>query len=169
MRSVIAGLVVALTSAAPAFAQSTTTRPGPVVFLAGGEYGTPARASGTAALLIGPARPLKTGTSPDSSRIGVLVGGRVGMGASALTAGLSALALEGPWLTTGFDALAVVSHTTTHAGAAVVDTTYVGGEFGLVLLSARLSAGASHRTSAAPTGKATIFTWSVGVRAPIGW
>jgi hypothetical protein len=79
------------------------------------------------------------------------------------------VALEGPFLTTGFDALLTVTRTGQNPRGAGVKSTYVGVEGGLVLMSVRLSAGVAHRTAGAPGASATIFTWSVGAQIPLGW
>ena len=92
-----------------------------------------------------------------------------GSGGFSVGAGGAALALEGPYLTTGFDALFTVTRTGETPRGAGADSTYVGVEGGLVLMSVRLSAGVAHRADGPPGPKATIFTWSVGVQLPLGW
>ena len=154
---------------APAFAQGEPTRSNHPVFLVGGQYGAPTRLTGTAGVLIAPARPFKPGTSPDSSRVGLVVAGSAGTGGWRVAAGGAALALEGPFLTTGFDALFTVTRTTETPRDAAAASTYVGGEAGLVIMSVRLSAGVARRAAGTPGPKATIFTWGVGVQIPLGW
>src|SRR5882724_5921431 len=100
-------LTVALLGfAAPAFGQEASADlvDHPVV-LVGGHYGTPTRWFGSTGILIAPAKPIKPGSSPDSSRAGLVVTGGAGAGGFGIAAGGTALALEGPLLTTGFDAL----------------------------------------------------------------
>jgi len=140
----------------------------PVIALVGGQYGSPTRILGSAGVLIAPPKPLKPGTSPDSSRLGVLITGGAGTGGFRGGAGLSALALEGPCLTTGFDALFTITRTGDSPRDADPYATYAGFEAGLVLMSVRLNAGVAHRVSGIGT-KDTIFTWGVGVQIPIGW
>jgi hypothetical protein len=76
---------------------------------------------------------------------------------------------EGPFLTTGFDALFTLTRTGPTPRAAAADSTYVGGEAGLVIMSVRLSAGVAHRHAGTAGPKATIVTWGVGVQLPLGW
>jgi hypothetical protein len=162
-------VLVLLTAAAPVFAQGTAEGLDHPVVLIGGQYGAPTRLLGAAGVLIAPLRPFKPGDSPDSSRAGLVVAGSAGTGGFRAGAGVAALALEGPFLTTGFDALFTVTRTTGTPLGASGDSTYVGGEAGLVIMSVRLSAGVAHR-AAGPTGsKAMVFTWSVGVQIPVGW
>jgi len=155
--------------AAPAFAQQTSTGLDHPVVLVGGQYGTPTGLLVTAGVLIARPKPFNPGTSPDSSRAGLVVTGGVSTGGFSLAAGGAFLALEGPFLTTGFDARFTLTRTGHAPRRAAADSTYVGGEAGLVIMSVRLAAGAAHR-AAGPTGpKATILTWSVGVQIPLGW
>jgi hypothetical protein len=162
--------VALLSFAAPTLAQQASADLGdhPVVLVAG-QYGTPTRWFGSAGVLIAPAKPIKPGSSPDSSRAGLVVTGRAGGGGFGLAAGGTALALEGPLLTTGFDALLTLTRTGHAPRGAAADSTYAGVEAGLILMSVRLSAGVAHRTAGPPGLKATIFTWSVGVQIPLGW
>ena len=95
--------------------------------------------------------------------------GSAGAGGFRVAAGGAALALEGPFLTTGFDALFTVSRTGHTPRGAAADSTYLGGEAGLIIMSVRLSAGVAHRVAGASGSKATIFTWNVGVQIPLGW
>ena len=151
--------------AAPVLAQEAS---GPVL-LVGGGYGAPTELFGAAGVLIARPKPFEPGASLDSSRAGLVVAGRAGSGGFGIAAGGAALAHEGPFLTTGFDALFTVTRTTETPRSASPDSTYVGGEVGLVIMSVRLSAGAAHRTAGPSGPKATIFTWSVGVQVPVGW
>ena len=170
MRPRVIRLAVAfLCFAAPAYAQGAPARLDHPVFLVGGQYGTPTGLAGTAGVLIAPPRPFKPGASPDSSRSGIILAGGAGTGGFRVAAGGAALALEGPFLTTGFDALFTLTRTGETPRGAGANSTYVGGEAGLVIMSVRLSAGVAHRTAGTPSPKATIFTWSVGVQIPLGW
>lgn len=155
--------------AAPAFAQGPAARLDHPVFLVGGQYGTPTRLVGTAGVLIAPPRQFEPGASPDSSRVGLVLAGGVGTGGFRVAAGGAALALEGPFLTSGFDALFTLTRTRETPRGAAANSTYVGGEAGLVIMSVRLSAGVARRAAGTPGPKATIFTWSVGVQIPLGW
>jgi hypothetical protein len=161
--------LVVIGMAAPVAAQQVPSRFDRPVVLVGGHYGSPDRASASAGVLIAPPRPLASGTAPDSSRAGILVKGTAGSGGFSFGAGGSALALEGPYLTTGFDALFTVTRTGKTPRDAGADSTYVGVEGGLVLMSVRLSAGVAHRVAGPPGPKATIFTWRAGVQLPLGW
>jgi hypothetical protein len=161
--------VVLLGFAAPAFAQGAAAHLDHPVFLVGGQYGTPTRLVGTAGVLIAPPRPFQPGGSPDSSRVGLVLAGGAGTGGFRVAAGGAALALEGPFLTTGFDALFTVTRTAETPRGAGADSTYLGGEAGLVIMSVRLSVGVAHRTAGTRGPKVTIFTWSVGVQIPLGW
>jgi hypothetical protein len=167
-RAIFIALVL-LAMAAPVAAQQAARWFDQPVVLVGGQYGAPGRMSASAGVLIAPPRPLASGTAPDSSRVGILVRGTAGSGGFSVGAGGAALALEGPYLTTGFDALFTVTRTGETPRGAGADSTYVGVEGGLVLMSVRLSAGVAHRAAGPPGPKATIFTWSVGVQLPLGW
>jgi hypothetical protein len=158
-----------LALATPAFGQSAPVRFDHPVALVGAQYGAPTRWFGSAGVLIAPPRPFQPGTAPDSSRAGLVVTGGAGAGGYRFASGVTGLALEGPYLTTGFDGLFTVTRTNHSPRGAAADSTYLGGEIGVVLMSVRLSAGAAHRTSGTNSGKATIFTWSVGVQIPLGW
>jgi len=156
--------------AASAFAQQPPAHSDhPVVVLVGGDYGAPTGWLGAAGVLVARPKPFQPGTSPDSSRAGLVVTAGVGTGGFSLAAGAAFLALEGPLLTTGFDARLTLTRTGDAPRGAGADSTYVGGEAGLVIMSVRLAAGAAHRTAGPPGPKATIFTWSVGVQIPLGW
>jgi len=108
-------------------------------------------------------------SSPDSSRAGLVFKGAAGTGGFGIAAGGAALALEGPFLTTGFDALLTVTRTRRTPRGAAADATYVGVEAGLVIMSVQLGAGVAQRTAGTPGPKRTIFTWSVDVQIPVGW
>lgn len=155
--------------AAPLRAQTTSSRLDHPVFLVGGQYGAPIRLTGTAGVLIAPPRPFTPAGSPDSSRVGLVLSGGAGTGGFRVAAGGAALALEGPFLTTGFDALLTVTRTREKARGAAGQSTYVGGEAGVVIMSVRVSAGLARRTAGVPGPKATIFIWSVGAQMPLGW
>ena len=161
-------VVAVLGFAAPVAAQQEPGHWHPVV-LAGGGYGSPAEVFASGGVLIARAKPFEPGASLDSSRAGLVVAARAGTGGFGIAAGGAALALEGPFLTTGIDALFTVNRTTGSPRSAAPDSTYVGGEVGLVIMSVRLSAGAAHRTAGPAGPDATIFTWSVGVQIPLGW
>jgi len=166
------GLAAALVLfAAPALAQAqgASARLDHPVLLVGGQYGAPTRLTGTAGLLIARPRPFESGTAPDSSRAGLVLTVGAGTGGVRVAAGAAALALEGPMLTTGLDALFTLSRTADSPRGATGGSTYIGGEVGLVIMSVRLSAGVARRTAGDPAPKATIFTWSVGVQLPLGW
>ena len=166
----VLGLAAALLGvAAPALAQRASARLDHPVLLVGGQYGAPTRLTGTAGLLIARPRPFESGTAPDSSRAGLVLTVGAGTGGFRVAAGATALALEGPMLTTGLDALVTLSRTADSPRGATGESTYIGGEVGLVLMSVRLSAGVARRTAGASGPKATIFTWSVGVQIPLGW
>jgi len=155
--------------AAPAGAQTADARSNHPVFLVGAQYGTPTRAAATAGVLVARARPFEPGAASDSSRAGLVIAGGVGRGGFRLAAGVAALALEGPLLTTGLDALFTLSRTSDTPRGATGESTYVGGEVGLLIMSVRLSAGVARRTAGGPGPKATIFTWSAGMQLPLGW
>ena len=161
--------VLLFASATPVFAQSAKTGLDHPVAIVGAQYGAPTEWFGSAGILIAPPKPFQPGTSGDSSRAGLIVTGGAGSGGYRIASGVTGLALEGPYLTTGFDGLFTVTRTGHNPHSAAADSTYIGGEFGFVIMSVRLSAGASHRTSGTSSGKATIFTWSAGVQIPIGW
>jgi hypothetical protein len=167
-----AGVVVAvvlLAFAAPLAAQESSQPIDHPVVLVGAQFGAPTRLSGSAGVLIAPPKRFTPQASPDSSRAGLVVKGTAGMGGFSVAAGAAALALEGPYLTTGFDALVTVTRTGQTPRAAGVHSTYVGVEGGLVIMSVRLSAGVAHRATGPPGSNATIFTWSAGVQIPLGW
>jgi hypothetical protein len=168
-RSILAILLLVFAFAAPVSAQSASSSFDHPVILVGGYYATPTRLSGSAGVLIAPPKPFERGSSPDSSRLGLVFKGAAGTGGFSIAGGGAALALEGPFLTTGFDALVTVTRTGHNPRGAGVKSTYVGVEGGLVLMSVRLSAGVAHRTAGAPEASATIFTWSVGAQIPLGW
>jgi hypothetical protein len=161
--------VALLGFAAPVLADGAAGPLDHPVFLVGGHYGAPTRLVGTAGVLIAPPKPFKSGSSPDSSRAGLVVAVRGGTGGYGVAVGGAALALEGPYLTTGFDGVFTLTRTGQAPRGAAAVSTYVGGEAGLVLMSVRLSAGAAHRIAGKSGPKATIFTWSVGVQIPLGW
>jgi hypothetical protein len=140
-----------------------------LVVLAGGHYGSPTGIAGTLGVLIGRAGVLKPGASPDSSRAGLLVAGSAGTGGFRAEAGIAALALEGPHLATGFDALFTVTRTTGSPRGALAQATYLGGEAGLTIMDVRVSVGAAHAVSGSTAGGDTRVTWSVGVRLPFWW
>jgi hypothetical protein len=169
MRSLSALVAFPLALATPAFGQSAPVKVDHPVALVGAQYGAPTRWFGSAGILIAPPRPFQPGTASDSSRAGLVVTGGAGAGGFRFASGVTALALEGPCLTTGFDGLFTVTRTNHAPRDAATDSTYLGGEFGVVLMSVRLSIGAAHRTSGPTSGKATIFTWSVGMQIPLGW
>ena len=155
---------------APAWAQAAATPADrPVVVFVGGYYGAPTRWSGGAGLLIGRPRRFQPGAAPDASRAGVMIAGGAGAGGVRVAAGVAGLALEGPYLTTGFDALFTATRTNSAPRGASADSTYVGAEAGLVLMSVRLSAGVAHRVAGDSGSRATVFTWSAGVQIPVGW
>jgi len=163
-------IATVLCFAASAFAQQTSAHSDhPVVVLVGGQYGTPTEWLGTAGVLIARPKPFQPGTSTDSSRAGLVVTAGAGTGGFGLAAGGAFLALEGPWLTTGFDARFTLTRTGAAPRGAAGESIYVGGEAGLLIMSVRLAAGAAHRTAGPPGPKSTIFTWSVGVQLPLGW
>jgi hypothetical protein len=161
--------ILLLGFAAPVAAQSASTAFDHPVILVGGYYGAPTGLSGSAGVLFAPPKPFESHNSPDSSRLGLLLKGAAGTGGFSIAGGGAALALEGPFLTTGFDALLTVTRTGQNPRGASVKSTYVGVEGGLVLMSVRLSAGVAHRAAGASGDKATIFTWSVGAQIPLGW
>ena len=161
--------IVLLTIAVPASAQSASRPFDHPVVLMGGHYGAPTGLCGSAGVLIAPPKPFESQSSPDSSRAGLVFKGAAGTGGFSVAAGGTALALEGPFLTTGFDALVTVARTGQKPRGADAKSTYVGVEGGLVLMSVRLSAGVAHRTAGARGTKGTIFTWSVGAQIPLGW
>ena len=101
--------------------------------------------------------------------MGVVLRGAAGAGGFRFDGGLAALAREGPFLTTGFDAVATLTRTTASPRAADPKAIYLGAEAGLVLMSVRVGAGIAHRVSGTDGPKATIFTWSIGVQLPLGW
>jgi hypothetical protein len=170
LESLASALVILLgASAPPASAQGANTGFDHPVAIVGAQYGAPTEWFGFAGILIAAPRPFQPGTARDSSRAGLIVTGGAGSGGYRIASGVTGLALEGPYLTTGFDALFTVTRTGRQPRGAAADSTYLGGEIGIVLMSVRLSAGASHRTSGTSSGKATIFTWSAGVQIPIGW
>ena len=154
---------------APAFAQGEPARSNHPVFLVGGQdrradtidrhRGCPDRAG----------QAVRARHVSHSSRVGLLGAGSAGTGGWRVAAGGAALALEGPFLTTGFDALFTVTRTTETPRDAAAASTYVGGEAGMVIMSVRLSAGVARRAAGTPGPKATIFTWGVGVQIPLGW
>ena len=158
-----------LVFAVPVSAQSASSPFDHPVILVGGCYATPRRLSGSAGVLIAPPKPFERNSSPDSSRLGLVFKGTAGTGGFSIAGGGAALAIEGPVLTTGFDALVTVTRTGENPRGADVKSTYVGVEGGLVLMSVRLSAGVAHRTAGAAGAKATIFTWSVGAQIPLAW
>jgi hypothetical protein len=166
-RILLAALV--LNAATSASAQEPSPKFDHPVAVVGGDYGSPTRLLGTAGILIATPRPATPGSSSDSSRVGLLIRGAAGTGGFSMAAGAAALAREGPYLTTGFDALVTVTRTGQTPAGASINSTYVGVEGGLVLMSVRLSAGVAHRTAGAPGPHGTIFTWSVGVQIPLGW
>ncbi len=161
--------VILLGLAAPAFAEEAPGRLDHPVLLVGAQYGAPTRLAATAGVLLGPPRPFRPGDSPDSSRVGLVLAGGAGTGGFRVAAGAAALALEGPFLTTGLDALFTVTRTGRTPRGAAGESTYVGAEAGLVIMSVRLSAGVAHRVAGHAGQKATIFTWNVGVQVPLGW
>ncbi len=161
----ITGLLV---SATPVRAEDQSRLGKPAIVL-GGQFGTPTRLFGSVGVLVGPTGPLTSGTAPDSSRTGLLVKAGGGAGGFTIGGGFAALALEGPFLTTGFDALVTVTRTGKTPRAAAPDATYGGFEAGLVLMSVRLHAGVSHGIAGPTQSKATIFTWGIGVQIPLGW
>ncbi|MGE5836854.1 MAG: hypothetical protein ACM4AI_20435 [Acidobacteriota bacterium] len=106
--------------------------------LVGGQYGSPTRIFG--GVLIAPPKPLKPGTAPDSSRFGLLISGGAGTGGFRGSVGVGALALEGPFLATGFDALFTVTRTADSPRAPIRTPLIAGFEVGLVMISVRLDA-----------------------------
>jgi hypothetical protein len=158
-----------LSISVPAFAQGAPARGEHPVLLVGGQYGGPTRLVGTAGVLIAPPRPFTPGSSPDSSRAGFVVHAGAGTGGIRVAAGGAALAFEGPFLTTGFDGLFTLTRTRQAPRGASPDSTYVGAEAGLVIMSVRFSAGVARRAAGPAGPHATIVTWSLGLQLPIGW
>ena len=163
-------LATLLLSVAQVYASdSPADDPAHAVFLVGGQWGAPAGVSGNVGVLFGPASSIRPGTSPDSSRRGVLVAGSAGVGGISIAVGGAALAREGRCLTTGFDGLLRITRTTGDPRNAAADTTYAGVEAGLVVMGVRLSVGVSHRIGGSSGSHDTIFTFGGGIQIPFGW
>jgi hypothetical protein len=155
------------TSAAQGTTAERAHRP---LVLVGVRYDAPGRAtvSGGALLPIG-----TLGRSGDlggqlRAYHGVLVDASVGRGAMRVAAGQARRLKEpgGPVLF-GEDLLITVVRTSPSPRGATPASTYVGGEAGVTLLTARFSVGLAHRIAGPSGPKRTVFTWSIGFQT--GW
>lgn len=135
------------------------------IFVAGALYDAKTRTTGEVGVLI----PLKLGWDADvvftECRCLEATAG-VGPGGSRFAVGPSLQALWRPILPYGGDALLTIVRTSDSPGGGMPQSTYVGGEAGLLLNSVRIGLGAAHRVSG-PGPRDTVFTWNVGFRT--GW
>lgn len=135
------------------------------LFVAGALYDAKTRTTGEVGVLI----PLKLGWDEDvvfmECRCLEATAG-VGPGGSRFALGLSLQALWRPILPYGADALLTILRTSDSPRGGVPQSTYVGGEAGLLFMSVRIGLGAAHRVSG-PGPRDTVFTWNVGFRT--GW
>jgi hypothetical protein len=153
---------------ARAQASPTTTPNRPVVLFSAG-YAAPSRWTGGLGLLIPFAKPRPDGDLGDlREHRGLEVEASAGVGGVRLALGPASFGKspKGPVLFGG-NLLGSVTRTRRSPRGASADSTYVGLEGGLVLLTVRVSAGIAQRVAGAEGPRATIFTWSVGVQT--GW
>ena len=87
----------------------------------------------------------------------------VGPGGSRFAVGPSLRAFWRPILPYGADALLTIVRTSDSPRGVVPQSTYVGGEAGLLFTSVRIGLGVAHRVSG-PGPRETVFTWNVGFR-----
>jgi hypothetical protein len=135
------------------------------LFVAGALYDARTRTTGEVGVLI----PLKLGWDEDvvfrESRCLEATAG-VGPGGSRFAVGPSLQALWRPIPPYGVDALLTILRTSDSPRGVMPQSTYVGGEAGLLFMSVRIALGAAHRVSG-PGPRDTVFTWNVGFRT--GW
>jgi hypothetical protein len=135
------------------------------LFVAGALYDATTRTTGEVGVLI----PLKLGWDEDvvfmECRCLEATAG-VGPGGSRFAVGPSLQALWRPILPYGVDALLTIVRTSDSPRGVMPQSTYVGGEAGLLFMSVRIGLGAAHRVSG-PGPWDTVFTWNVGFRT--GW
>jgi hypothetical protein len=140
----------------------------PVVLLSG-QYGAPARYSGSLAVLIPVERSSGSDTVPVATTRGPLIGATGGAGAGRLELGYVALVSSGsPIWSFGFDGRASIMRTWESAKEAAPGSTYIGLEAGIMLSLVRLSVGVGQRIAGASGDHGTIITWSAGIQVPIG-
>ncbi|HJZ70339.1 MAG TPA: hypothetical protein VKE51_01290 [Vicinamibacterales bacterium] len=135
------------------------------LFVAGAVYDATTRTTGEVGVLI----PFKLGWDEDMvfrQCLCLEATAGVGQGGSRFTVGPSFHALGRPILPYGMDALLTIRRTSDSPRGVMAQSTYVGGEAGLVYMSARIGLGVAHRASG-PGPRDTVFTWNVGFRT--GW
>jgi hypothetical protein len=134
-------------------------------FVAGALYDANTRTTGEVGALI----PLKLGWDEDVVFMEcqcLEATAAVGPGGSRFAVGSSFQALWRPILPYGVDALLTVLRTSDSPRGVMPQSTYIGGEAGLLYMSVRIGLGVAHRTSG-PGPRDTVFTWNVGFRT--GW
>jgi hypothetical protein len=87
----------------------------------------------------------------------------VGPGGSRFAVGPSFRVLWRPILPLGADALLTIVRTSDSPRGVIPQSTYVGGEAGLLYMSVRIGLGIAHRASGRGP-QDTVFTWNVGFR-----
>jgi hypothetical protein len=135
------------------------------LFVAGVLYDASTRTTGEGGVFI----PLKLGWDADvvfteCQCLEATAG--VGPGGSRFAVGPSFQTLWRPILPFGVDALLTILRTSDSPRGVMPQSTYVGGEGGLLLNSVRIGLGVAHRVSG-PGPRDTVFTWNVGFRT--GW
>jgi hypothetical protein len=133
------------------------------VFVAGALYDATTRTTGEGGVLV----PLELGWDEDMvfrECWCLEATGGLGPGGSRFAVGPSFRVLWRPILPLGRDALLTMVRTSDSPRGATPQSTYVGGEAGLLYLSARIGLGIAHRVSG-PGPRDTVFTWNVGFRS----
>jgi hypothetical protein len=168
MKVIARALVVFVWTCGPAaaVAQETQQKKGPrPLFVAAAIYDGNTRTTGQAGVLI----PFKLEWDEDvvfmECRCLEATAG-VGPGGVRVAVGPSLQALWRPLLPYGVDALLTILRTSDSPRGVMAQSTYVGGEAGLLFMSVRIGLGVAHRASG-PGPRDTVFTWNVGFRA--GW
>jgi hypothetical protein len=164
VRSVMIVAVCAFASPFAASAQATTTveRARRPLLLAGVKKSGPLHGAATVGLLV-PLRPLERSDDFGGgfrAYRGVLVEAAAGADGFELAAGW-ARRLKTPRGPTLFGE-DVTAKAFQRRSDTTPDTTYVGGEVGLTMMTLRVSVGAATRVAGAPESDRTIVTWGVG-------
>lgn len=146
---------------------AASVRADPVWFL-GAQYGTPLRTAATAGVLIPVGAQPDADVQPSVSRRGVIIDAAVGRGGQRLAVGWGGHLTEGSWLLNYLlDVSGTVTRTSSAPRVASTRSTYAGVSGGLTLSIVRPTAGIERRVAGLHDGKATVFTWGVGVQVPL--
>jgi hypothetical protein len=146
--------------ASPAFAD-------PVYFV-GAQYGSPLRASASAGILIPVGAQTQIDIQPSITHRGLLIDVAAGAGGTRVAMGAGVQTRETLLLFLGLDACATVTRTSKSPARATADSTYAGLTASMTLSVVRLGIGVERRVAGAAGPRATVLTWSAGIRIPFG-